>query len=189
MPVNGFDPVVSLPMAASSHGPCSSHSHPHSPIHNNQQINGQPMDMECASTSSKSSEQMMDSELTDDFSYHLSLSSRRDRDKEESDMSLAMFERWSQGRQTAFVEQLIQRMSFHQHEHLYSILMPMLQRDFITALPSKYLVCISSYPWCAAFIDCCFIVCIYSIGSIDKVDIRYYKHNLLLLKIDVVLPA
>ena len=140
MPVNGFDPVVSLPSTSmASHAPCSSHSHPHSPNHSNQQ-NGQTMDMECASTSSKSSEQMMDSELTDDFSYHLSLSSKRDRDKDESDMSLAMFERWSQGRQTAFVEQLIQRMSFHQHEHLYSILMPMLQRDFITALPSKCLL-------------------------------------------------
>ena len=151
MPVNGFDPVVSLSMATpSSHGTCSSHSHPHSPIHSNNQQNGQAMDMECASTSSKSSEQMMDSELTGDFSYHLSLSSKRDRDKEESDMSLAMFERWSQGRQTAFVEQLIQRMSFHQHEHLYSILMPMLQRDFITALPSKPL----SFSLALPFIEC-----------------------------------
>lgn len=141
MPVNGFDPIASLSSSSmASHGHCSSssaHTHsPHSPIHSHQ--NGQAMDMECGSTSSKSSEQMMmDGELTDEFSSHLSLSSKRDREKEESEMSLALFERWSNGRQTAFVEQLIQRMSFHQHEHLYSILMPMLQRDFITVLPSE----------------------------------------------------
>ena len=55
------------------------------------------------------------------------------------EMCLQVFEHWSQGQQTEFVEMLINRMSFHQHEHIYSILMPILQRDFITALPGVYL--------------------------------------------------
>ena len=63
--------------------------------------------------------------------------SPRDENDHDTDMCLKMFESWTQGRQTDFVEQLIARMSFHQHEHIYSILMPILQRDFITALPSK----------------------------------------------------
>ena len=58
-------------------------------------------------------------------------------DDQETDYCVRTFENWTQTRQTEFVEQLIARMSFHQHEHLYSILMPMLQRDFITVLPSK----------------------------------------------------
>ncbi len=58
-------------------------------------------------------------------------------DDQETDYCLRTFENWTQTRQTEFVEQLIARMSFHQHEHFYSILMPMLQRDFITVLPSK----------------------------------------------------
>lgn len=62
-------------------------------------------------------------------------------DDQETDYCLRTFENWAQARQTEFVEQLIARMSFHQHEHIYSILMPMLQRDFITVLPSKDFVC------------------------------------------------
>ena len=58
-------------------------------------------------------------------------------DDQETDYCLRTFENWAQTRQTEFVEQLIARMSFHQHEHIYCILMPMLQRDFITVLPSK----------------------------------------------------
>lgn len=70
-------------------------------------------------------------------SSQFSMSPREQHDQE-SEMCLRMFESWTQTRQTEFVEQLITRMSFHQHEHLYSILMPMLQRDFITVLPGKW---------------------------------------------------
>ena len=66
--------------------------------------------------------------------------SPRDENDHETDMCLKMFETWTQGRQMDFVEQLIARMSFNQHEHIYSILMPILQRDFITALPSKMIL-------------------------------------------------
>ncbi len=73
----------------------------------------------------------------DEDSSQFSMSPREEHDQD-SDMCLRMFETWSQLKQTEFVEQLIARMSFHQHEHIYSILMPMLQRDFITVLPSEW---------------------------------------------------
>ena len=57
--------------------------------------------------------------------------------KKEKETCLRYFDRWSAADQTEFVEQLISRMGFHQHEHINSYLVPMLQRDFITALPSK----------------------------------------------------
>ena len=70
----------------------------------------------------------------DEDSSQFSMSPREHFDHE-SELCLRYFENWTQTRQTEFVEQLVARMSFHQHEHIYSILMPMLQRDFITALP------------------------------------------------------
>ena len=69
-------------------------------------------------------------------SSQFSMSPREQQDHE-SEMCLRVFESWTQTQQTEYVEQLIMRMSFHQHEHLYSILMPMLQRDFITVLPGE----------------------------------------------------
>lgn len=39
--------------------------------------------------------------------------------------------------QVEFVEQLLQRMCHYQHGHINSFLQPMLQRDFISYLPSK----------------------------------------------------
>ena len=70
-------------------------------------------------------------------SSQFSMSPREQQDHE-SEMCLRVFESWTQTQQTEYVEQLIMRMSFHQHEHLYSILMPMLQRDFITVLPGEW---------------------------------------------------
>lgn len=55
--------------------------------------------------------------------------------KAQRDQCVVWFQSWNQTQQTEFAEQLIACMSFHQHEHLYAILLPMLQRDFITALP------------------------------------------------------
>ena len=76
----------------------------------------------------------------DEDSSQFSMSPREEL-SQESEMCLRMFENWTQLQQTEFVEQIISRMSFHQHEHIYSILMPMLQRDFITVLPSELCVC------------------------------------------------
>ena len=154
MPVSGFTPVVDSsnsnftasvnkprPMAISPPD-CSS---PFPPMTNH--LNGQNVDMDCFSVSSKmSAEQMMsDSELMDDFSNQISISPRStaydmkecSREKGEMDKCLDLFEDWNIVRQTEFIEQIIERMSFHQHEHFYSILLPMLQRDFITALPGQ----------------------------------------------------
>ncbi len=73
----------------------------------------------------------------DEDSSQFSMSPREQHDQE-TEMCLRMFETWTQSRQTEFVEQVIARMSFNQHEHLYTTLLPMLQRDFITVLPSEW---------------------------------------------------
>lgn len=83
-------------------------------------------------------------------SSQFSMSPQEQHDQE-TDHCLRLFESWTLGRQTEFVERLVERMSFHQHEHIYSILMPMLQRDFITVLPSGLLMI------CAA----CLLVCMF----------------------------
>lgn len=81
-------------------------------------------------------EMPMTCEDGDEDSSQFSMSPREHFDHE-SELCMRYFESWTQTRQTEFVEQLVARMSFHQHEHIYSILMPMLQRDFITALPGR----------------------------------------------------
>ncbi len=86
----------------------------------------------------RESVEMMVGRDGDEDSSQFSMSPREQHDQE-TEMCLRMFETWAQTRQTEFVEQVIARMSFNQHEHLYTILMPMLQRDFITVLPSKWL--------------------------------------------------
>ncbi|XP_071947725.1 beta-TrCP-like [Antedon mediterranea] len=56
---------------------------------------------------------------------------------EEKDKCLKYFEQWNETEQLEFVEHLITRMCHHQHGQINSYLKPMLQRDFITALPKK----------------------------------------------------
>ena len=92
------------------------------------------------STSTKDCAESPDTMMCDNGdadSSQFSMSPREQHDHE-SEMCLRVFESWTQTQQTEYVEQLIMRMSFHQHEHLYSILMPMLQRDFITVLPGEW---------------------------------------------------
>lgn len=55
----------------------------------------------------------------------------------EKDTCLKYFERWSETDQVEFVEHLLARMCHYQHGHINSYLKPMLQRDFISLLPSK----------------------------------------------------
>lgn len=57
----------------------------------------------------------------------------------ERDMCMKLFERWSEPEQVHFVEQLLARMCHYQHGHINAYLKPMLQRDFISLLPSKIL--------------------------------------------------
>lgn len=58
--------------------------------------------------------------------------------EKEKEMCIQMFEQWSEADQVEFVEHLISRMCHYQHGHINSYLKPMLQRDFITALPGTH---------------------------------------------------
>lgn len=49
------------------------------------------------------------------------------------------FDTWTEDEQVQFVEHLISRMCHHQHGQVNTYLKPMLQRDFISALPGKSL--------------------------------------------------
>ncbi|KAJ7412071.1 hypothetical protein WISP_99088 [Willisornis vidua] len=56
--------------------------------------------------------------------------------EKEKDLCIKYFDQWSESDQVEFVEHLISRMCHYQHGHINSYLKPMLQRDFITALPA-----------------------------------------------------
>ncbi|XP_067104219.1 F-box and WD repeat domain-containing 11-A-like [Osmerus mordax] len=56
----------------------------------------------------------------------------------EKEHCMVLFDQWSEADQVEFVEHLISRMCHYQHGHINSYLKPMLQRDFITALPGKH---------------------------------------------------
>ncbi|XP_058954350.2 F-box/WD repeat-containing protein 1A-like [Pocillopora verrucosa] len=56
---------------------------------------------------------------------------------EQSQACAKHFEKWSETQQVEFVEFLLSKMCHYQHGHINSYLKPMLQRDFITALPAK----------------------------------------------------
>ncbi|KAK9411159.1 FBXW11 [Crotalus adamanteus] len=57
--------------------------------------------------------------------------------EKEKDLCIKYFDQWSESDQVEFVEHLISRMCHYQHGHINSYLKPMLQRDFITALPEQ----------------------------------------------------
>lgn len=56
----------------------------------------------------------------------------------EHDSCLEYFSKWNESDQVEFVEHLLSRMCHYQHGHINAYLKPMLQRDFITLLPSEY---------------------------------------------------
>jgi F-box and WD-40 domain protein 1/11 len=56
----------------------------------------------------------------------------------ERDKNLATFENWSEPDQVNYIEHLLLRMCHYQHGQINEFLTPMLQRDFITLLPSIY---------------------------------------------------
>jgi len=59
---------------------------------------------------------------------------------EQQRICLGYFEGWSESEQVHFVEQLLHRMCHHQHGDVELFLRPMLQRDFISALPGLSVV-------------------------------------------------
>lgn len=58
----------------------------------------------------------------------------------ERELCLGHFLKWNESDQVDFVEQLLSRMCHYQHGHIDAYLKPMLQRDFISLLPSEYLI-------------------------------------------------
>lgn len=54
---------------------------------------------------------------------------------QQRDLCMSTFEKWTESEQVEFVEYLLSRMCHYQHGHVNAYLKPMLQRDFITALP------------------------------------------------------
>ena len=59
---------------------------------------------------------------------------------QQSEACAKHFEKWSETQQVEFVEYLLSKMCHYQHGHINSYLKPMLQRDFITALPGKLII-------------------------------------------------
>lgn len=71
---------------------------------------------------------------------------------QQRDLCMSTFEKWTESEQVEFVEYLLSRMCHYQHGHVNAYLKPMLQRDFITALPgisfnfkSPYSILFNSY--------------------------------------------
>lgn len=53
----------------------------------------------------------------------------------EADRCLMVFKNWEEHQQVDFATKLLSKMCHYQHGQINSYLKPMLQRDFITALP------------------------------------------------------
>lgn len=58
--------------------------------------------------------------------------------QQQQDSCVKLFDQWGEDDQVRFVTQLLSRMCHHQHGKVNVYLKPMLQRDFITALPGEY---------------------------------------------------
>lgn len=57
--------------------------------------------------------------------------------EDEKSACMQFFEKWSEQEQVEFVENLLARMCHYQHGQVNTFLKPMLQRDFISALPGE----------------------------------------------------
>ena len=55
--------------------------------------------------------------------------------QKEKEQCSNFFDKWAETEQIEFVEHLLSRMCHYQHGQVNSFLKPMLQRDFISALP------------------------------------------------------
>ena len=59
----------------------------------------------------------------------------------ESAVCMKMFGNWNEVEQVTYVENLLSRMCHFQHGLINTYLKPMLQRDFISALPGAVFYC------------------------------------------------
>ena len=84
---------------------------------------------------------------------------------DEKSTCLDYFMHWTENEQIDFVEHLLSRMCHYQHGHINQYLKPMLQRDFISALPGFFLsVSFLSLCSCLSVSDClwsCLCLCSY----------------------------
>ena len=71
------------------------------------------------------------------ISESLSCSSSGSNYEHEKDLCFTYFDGWSQEEQVEFIEQTLGRMTHYQHGQINAFLKPMLQRDFISALPGR----------------------------------------------------
>ena len=60
--------------------------------------------------------------------------------EKDKDVCFQKFDSWCPEDQIDFIEDLLLRMTHFQHGHINVFLKPMLQRDFISALPGKYIM-------------------------------------------------
>jgi len=60
----------------------------------------------------------------------------------ERDSCVKVFDSWSENDQVLFIEHMLSRMCHYQHGQINSFLKPMLQRDFISALPGRMGLCL-----------------------------------------------
>ncbi len=77
--------------------------------------------------------------------------------EQQKDSCVKDFDKWSEQEQVDFVEHLLSRMCHYQHGQINTYLKPMLQRDFITALPGQCCVCIYIHVLLRVTFKCIFI--------------------------------
>lgn len=84
--------------------------------------------------SKRKSESLSDTTLK---SESLSRSSSTSNFEQEKDLCFTYFDGWNQEEQVQFIEEILGRMTHYQHGQINAFLKPMLQRDFISALPGR----------------------------------------------------
>ena len=81
-------------------------------------------------------------EVEDMDTTNPSLSITNEQYEKEKEVCFKQFDNWTPEDQIDFIEDLLLRMTHYQHGHINSFLKPMLQRDFISALPGFNINCI-----------------------------------------------
>lgn len=100
--------------------------------------------------------------------------------QQEQDLCVKYFEKWSENHQIEFVQHLLSRMCHYQHGHINTYLKPMLQRDFISLLPSKECFEKLLKSFCSPFFATWQKICIHTCSSncccYKSVDLLLYLY-------------
>ena len=81
-----------------------------------------------------------DEEFDDFVEGTTTLTLNNEKFEQEKQYCFKKFDSWQPEDQIDFIEDLLLRMTHYQHGHINAFLKPMLQRDFISALPGR--ICI-----------------------------------------------